>query len=59
MTLRMRKFIKKFNGSAVYHKPTRHLSDTDLARICRGSKLAKSQTPERLIHSARIQPSCL
>lgn len=57
MTFRTKQFIKKFNGSAVYHKPSKRLSPDDVSRICCGSKLAKNQTPEKLIHSARIHPS--
>jgi len=55
MTFKVRKFMKKFNGSAVYHKPTRSLAHKDLEKTCSGSKLAEGETAEELIHNARAE----
>ena len=52
MTVKTKKFIKKFNGAAVYHKRRKKLSLKDIKIICKGSKLAKGITPEKLVHDA-------
>lgn len=57
MTFGVKKFIKKFNGSAVYHKPKKKLSVQDIKEICNGSKIADGETAEELIHDARTEKS--
>ena len=49
MTKKLKIFIKRFNGSAVFSEPSVKLTNKKINRICNTLKLNKSQSVEKLL----------